>query len=149
MLNVYFIGNQIWVQNCVNKTKVHRFLQNFISSRSKFFGGGLIKLRKFVTTLLAITRLLDFEVTTLPYPTRNWKTTTRWSLPIRGFKRKLSFKEHNLLQMGSLFVCVCNSSLSWAWEWKVWPIDLVFQAKFARQGAARYKGRQRLTNVYV
>ena len=50
------------------------FLQNFISSKSGFFGGGSIKQRKFVTTLL------DFELTTLPYPTRNWKTTTRAGL---------------------------------------------------------------------
>ena len=56
------------------------FLQNFISSKSGFFGGGSIKQRKFVTTLLAITQLLDFELTTLPWPTRNWKTTTRWAL---------------------------------------------------------------------
>ena len=52
-----------------------------ISSAPKldFFGGGPSS-EFFFTTLLAITRLLDFEVTTLPYPTRSWKTTTRWSL---------------------------------------------------------------------
>ena len=58
------------------------FLQNFTSSKSSFFWGGLIKQRKLVTTLLAITRLLDFELTTLPYPTRNWKTTTCWGLVV-------------------------------------------------------------------
>ena len=40
------------------------------------FFGWPIRLRIFFTTLLAITRLLDFEFITLPYPTRNWKTTT-------------------------------------------------------------------------
>ena len=73
---MYFIGNQIWIQNCVNKTKVHKIKQ----SSYIFVPYSLSKLRKFVTTLLAITRLLDFDVTTLPYPTQNWKTTTRWSL---------------------------------------------------------------------
>ena len=38
------------------------------------------RLGHLITTLLAITRLLDFWVTTLPYPTRNWKTTTCLSL---------------------------------------------------------------------
>ena len=40
------------------------------------FFGWPIKLWNFFTTLLAITRLLGVEFTTLPYPTRNWKTTT-------------------------------------------------------------------------
>ena len=57
------------------------FVSRFHQQKQKYFlGGGSIKLRKCFTTLLAITRLLDFEVTTLPYPTRSWKTTTRWSL---------------------------------------------------------------------
>ena len=99
MLKKYFI----WVQNCVKKAKVHKFLQNFISSKSNYFGGGSIKLRKFVTTLLAITRLLDFEVTTLPYPTRNWKTTTRWGL--------LRFDMAGL-QMTSK----CRASQGWTWS---------------------------------
>ena len=60
------------------------FFQDFISSKIRFFfgGEGWAKIRNFFTTLLAITRLLDFEVTTLPYPTRSWKTTTRWGLLI-------------------------------------------------------------------
>ena len=57
------------------------FVSRFHQQKQKYFlGGGSIKLRKCFTTLLAITRLLDFEVTTLPYPTRSWKTTTRWGL---------------------------------------------------------------------
>jgi len=35
------------------------------------FFGWPIRLRIFFTTLLAITRLLGVEFTTLPYPTRN------------------------------------------------------------------------------
>ena len=49
------------------------FFQDFISSKGSFLWGGPIKLRNLFTTLLALTRLLDFEVTTLPYPTRSWK----------------------------------------------------------------------------
>ena len=45
------------------------------------FFGWPIRLRIFFTTLLAITRLLGVEFTTLPYPTRNWKTTTLQGLP--------------------------------------------------------------------
>ena len=51
------------------------FFQDFISSKRNFFVGW-----NLFTTLLAITRLLDFEVTTLPYSTRSWKPTTRWGL---------------------------------------------------------------------
>ena len=59
------------------------FVSRFHQQKQKYFlGGGSIKLRKCFTTLLAITRLLDFEVTTLPYPTRSWKTTTRWGLVV-------------------------------------------------------------------
>ena len=47
------------------------------------FFGWPIKLWYFFTTLLAITRLLGFEFTTLPYPTRNWKTTTLQGLVAR------------------------------------------------------------------
>ena len=60
------------------------FVSRFHQQKQKYFlGGGSIKLRKCFTTLLAITRLLDFEVTTLPYPTRSWKTTTRWGLVLK------------------------------------------------------------------
>ena len=41
-----------------------------------FYLAGLKDVGKNFTTLLAITRLLDFGFITLPYPTRNWKTTT-------------------------------------------------------------------------
>ena len=67
---------------CSYQTHVF-FFQDFISSKGSFLWGGPTKLRNLFTTLLAITRLLDFEVTTLPYPTRSWKTTTRWGLVIR------------------------------------------------------------------
>ena len=70
------------------------FVSRFHQQKQKYFlGGGSIKLRKCFTTLLAITRLLDFEVTTLPYPTRSWKTTTRWSLLIRGWESGQSVRE--------------------------------------------------------
>ena len=67
---------------CSYQTHVF-FFQDFISSKGSFLWGGPIKLRNLFTTLLAITRLLDFEVTTLPYPTRSWKTTTRWGLVLK------------------------------------------------------------------
>ena len=47
---------------------------------------GPTNMRQNFTTLLVITRLLDFDFTTLPYPTRNWKTTTRWGLLLDGLK---------------------------------------------------------------
>ena len=53
----------------------------FPTSLAAFFWLGLWTLKCF-TTLLAITRLLDFGFTTLPYPTRNWKTTTLQGLVI-------------------------------------------------------------------
>ena len=40
----------------------------------------LTGLSGLLATLLAITWLLDFEFTTLPYPSRSWKTTTSWGL---------------------------------------------------------------------
>ena len=46
------------------------------------FFGWPIRLRIFFTTLLAITRLLGVEFTTLPYPTRNRKTTTLQGLVV-------------------------------------------------------------------
>ena len=92
---------------CSYQTHVF-FFQDFISSKGSFLWGGPIKLRNLFTTLLAITRLLDFEVTTLPYPTRSWKTTTRWSLLLTDFFWKL-------VLWGEVF------RKSWKWSFlKVW-----------------------------
>ena len=69
-------------QSIIHQTHVFSF-QDFINSKGSCLWGGPIKLRNLFTTLLALTRLLDFEVTTLPYPTRSWTTlhyTTRWGL---------------------------------------------------------------------
>ena len=52
----------------------------FHQLQRELFWGWANQAQNFFTTLLAITRLLDFEVTTLPYPTRSWKSTTRWGL---------------------------------------------------------------------
>ena len=57
---------------CSYQTHVF-FFQDFISSKGSCLWGGPIKLSNLFTTLLALTRLLNFEVTTLPYPTRSWK----------------------------------------------------------------------------
>ena len=59
-------------QSIIHQTHVFSF-QDFINSKGSCLWGGPIKLRNLFTTLLALTRLLDFEVTTLPYPTRSWK----------------------------------------------------------------------------
>ena len=43
----------------------------FHQLQRELFWGWANQAQNFFTTLLAITRLLDFEVTTLPYPTRS------------------------------------------------------------------------------
>ena len=104
------------------------FVSRFHQQKQKYFlGGGSIKLRKCFTTLLAITRLLDFEVTTLPYPTRSWKTTTRWSLSTAATSQRRTVEtpaeappqRSQVLCFHKLFTGLRIQELSRVWIWKV------------------------------
>ena len=73
------------------------------------------RLGHLITTLLAITRLLDFWVTTLPYPTRNWKATTRWGLSITPHWRKTakgSLHSPTHILLWKIIVLICPGLLS-------------------------------------
>ena len=95
--------NHVKIQICLLKTIICTFLPNsllhFTTMRSFTLAGsqywrphwtlfvfeGANQAEKFFTTLLAFTRLLDFGFTTLPYPTRNLKTTTLQGLVTISF----------------------------------------------------------------